>query len=206
MAKVKRKKPIETVKRSRVSPAVWISIGLSVLFLMFAPIIMTVEFFAYWDQGNGPFIVIFMREVFLTGIWGLAFLLLGLFVSVGSIYMILTKKAHKPRGLILPAILLSVIFFGLAYGFLGHDWDDRVKDALTYMDQGPSEEVIVLGEYEVDRDYGQSSGPTEYLYTAKTGETYTTHTIFPVDVVMGEEYKIQYLPRTKYIIRIEKAD
>lgn len=206
MAKVKRKKTIETVKKRRISPVVWISLGLSVLFLMIAPIIVTMESFAYWDLGNGPFIVIFMREVFLTGIWGLAFLFLGLFVSVGSLYLILTKKAYNPRGLVLPAILLTVIFLGLAYGFIGHDWDERVKDTFTYMNQGPTEKVIVLGKYEVDRDYSLSNGPTEYLYTAKTGETYTTHTIFPVDVAIGEEYKIQYLPRTKYIVGIEKAD
>lgn len=208
MAKGKRKKSKETgrKKKREISLAVWLSIVLVLLFLMIAPIIMTLDFFAYWDQGNGPFILIFIREVFLTGIWGLVCLIFGLFVSIGSIYMIVTKKAHDPKGLILPGILLTVISLGLAYGFLGFVWDDFVKDAIMYKNHGPSEKVIVLEEYEVDRDYGKFSGPTDYLYTSENEETFTTQTIFPVDLVIGEKYKIQYLPKTRYLVGIEKAE
>jgi hypothetical protein len=208
MAKRKRKRAAETVKkRKREIPIVlWLSLVLGLLFLLIAPMIMTLDFFAYWDQGKGPFILIFIREVFLTGIWGLVFLLLGLFVLIGSIYMIVTKKAHDPKGLILPGALLTVITLGLAYGFLGMDWDDYAKDAIAYMKHGPSEKVITLVEYEEDHDYGRYSAPTNYLYTTNNGETFTTQTIFPVDAVIGETYKIQYLPKTNYLVGIEKAN
>jgi hypothetical protein len=208
MGKKKRVKPIETAKKNRsgLHPAFWI-LTIILAILMFFPIIMKIDFFSYWDQGNWPFILIFFRNVLITGIWGIFCLLIGLVVAIGSTYMILTKKAFNPRALILPATLLSVLFLSLAYGFLGGSiWVNYVSDSITYIDQGAEEKVIVLEGYEVDRDYGRFSAPTEYLYTSEIGETFTTQTIFEVDVVIGEEYKIQHLPKSKYLVGIERAD
>ncbi|RSD28413.1 hypothetical protein [Mesobacillus subterraneus] len=138
--------------------------------------------------------------------WGLIFLLAGLFVALGSTYMILTKKAINPKGLIMPGALLTVIFLGLAYGFLGVYWDDYAKDALTYVRQGAEEKIIVLKEYEVDQDFGRFSGPTEYIYITSQGEAFTTQTIFEVDLILGAEYKVHYLSKTNYLVGIERIN
>jgi hypothetical protein len=208
MGKKKRGKQKETAKqkRSGLHPAFWVLLTILFIFMIF-PFVMKLDFFSYWDKGNGPFILIFFREVFITGIWGIVFLLFGLFVAIGSTYMILSKKAFNPKGAILPVTLLTVIFLGLAYGFLGGPyWVNYVSDTITYAGQGADEEVIVLKGYEVDRDIGRYSAPTEYLYTSDKGETFTTQTIFEVDLVIGEKYKIQYLPKSKYLVGIERAD
>jgi len=208
MGKKKRVKPKETVKQktSGLHPAFWVLMTILLTF-MFFPIIMKLDFFSYWDQGDWPFILIFFRNALITGIWGIVCLLIGLVVAIGSTYMILTKKAFNPKGLILPATLLTVLFLSLAYGFLGGSiWVNYVADAITYVNQGAEEKVIVLEGYEVDTDYGRFSAPTEYLYTSDKGETFTTQTIFEDDVVIGEEYKIQYLPKSKYLVGIERAD
>jgi hypothetical protein len=119
MKKRRGKKAKETEKKStKLPPALWVLIIMMAFFLVLTPI-MNIDFFAYWDHGNGPFILFFMRGVLITGVWGFILLVAGLFVSIGSTYMIVTKKAFNPKGLIMPAALLSVIFFGLAYGFLG---------------------------------------------------------------------------------------
>jgi hypothetical protein len=208
MGKKKRVKPNETAKqkRSGLHPAFLVLIIILAIF-MFFPIIMKLDFFSYWDQEIWPFILIFFRNVLITGIWGFVCLLIGLVVAIGSTYMIITNKAFNPKGLILPATLLTVLFLSLAYGFFGGSiWVNYLSDAVTYVDQGADEKVIVLEGYEVDTDYGRFSAPTEYLYTSDKGETFTTQTIFEDDVVIGEEYKIKYLPKSKYLVGIERAD
>jgi hypothetical protein len=208
MKKKKRVKAKETAKqkRSGLPSAFWVSMTILLTF-MILPIVMKLDFFSYWDQGNGPFILIFFREVFITGIWGIVCLLFGLFVAIRSTYMILSKKAINPKGAILPVTLLTVLSLSLAYGFLGGPyWVNYVSDAITYVGQGADEKVIVLEGYEVDRDIGRYSAPTEYLYTSDKGETFTTQTIFEVDLVIGEEYKLHYLPKSKYLVGIEMAD
>jgi hypothetical protein len=207
MKKQRGKRALETgKKKNKLHPALWILIITLALFLLLSPI-LHIGLFAYWDDGNGPFILIFMREVLITGFWGFILLLAGLFVSIGSTYMIVTKKAFDPKGLIWPATLLTVISLGLAYGFLrGFFSSGYASDAITYISQGAEEEVIILEEYKVDRDHGRYSAPTEYRYTSAKGETYTTQTIFEIDEVIGEKYRIIYLPKTKYIIGIEQVD
>jgi hypothetical protein len=205
MNKKKRIKENE-IKRYGLFSPVTLGIFIFVLFLLLSPIIFISNFFAYWNNGTGPFFIIFMRSVYIPGIWGGVSLIAGVLIAISSTYMILTKKAFNPKALILPAVLLTIFTLGTAYAFLGLDWTTNVSDAKTYFVQGAEEKVIVLKKYVVKEYYGQVIAPTDYFYKTDKGETFTTQTRFDIDAVVGESYKIKYLPKTKYIIGMEKLD
>jgi hypothetical protein len=205
MNKKKRIKEKE-IKRYGLFSPVTLGIYIFVLFLLLSPIIFISDFFAYWNNGNGPFFIIFMRAVYIPGIWGGVSLIAGVLIAISTTYMILTKKAFNPKALILPAVLLTILTLGMAYAFLGIDWITNVSDAKTYVVQGAEEKVIVLKKYEIKEYYGQVSAPTDYFYKTDKGETYSTQTRFKFDIVVGDSYKITYLPKTKYIIGMEKLD
>ncbi|MCM3587031.1 hypothetical protein M3182_14935 [Mesobacillus maritimus] len=185
-------------------PILFISISAVLAILLLISIFITdMLFIKNLTQGEAPFIVFFIKDVIVIGFWGSVCLLFGLFILFGSTYAIMTKKAAKPKKLVAPAAFLAIFCFGFSYLLLGSGWVDDATEVKNYYSEGPAEQTIILQDYEVIRDYGRYAAPDEYVYTSTTGEKFRTNTDFSLDLSTNQEYEIQYLPRTKYLIGIQ---
>ncbi|MEK5379246.1 hypothetical protein [Niallia sp. FSL W8-0635] len=180
--------------------------GLFVIGVYFSLLVTNMTFVKGLTEGHYPFIFFFLKDVVVYAAWGGLFVIPGLIVPIGSIYLLLTKKAAKPKKLVLPATFLTVLFLGLAYAFLGIDWMDNITDSKDYFENGAMEKVIVLEDYEADYPSGRYGGAIDYVYTSVDGEVFKTNTDFDLEMHKNEKYEIYYLPRNKYIVGVNYVD
>ncbi|WP_312095828.1 hypothetical protein [Niallia sp.] len=180
--------------------------ALFVIWVYFSFLITDMKFVDGLTEGHYPFIFFLLKEVIINAAWGGLFLLPGIIVPFGSVYLLLTKKAAEPKKLVLPATFLTIIFLGLAYAILGVDWMDNLADSKDYYENGAMEKVIVLEDYEVIYPSGIYGGAIDYVYTSVDGEEFKTNTDFEIGISANEQYEIHYLPRTKYMVGISQVD
>lgn len=180
--------------------------ALFVIWIYFSLLVTDMVFVKNLTEGHYPFIFFFLKDVILYSAWGGLFLIAGLIVLIGSIYLLLAKKAAEPKKLVMPATFLTIIFLGLAYVFLGIDWINNIEDSRGYLENGAMEKVIVLADYEVDYPSGMYGGAIDYVYTSVDGEEFKTNTNFDIEIYKHEKYEIRYLPRSKYIVGINHID
>jgi hypothetical protein len=180
--------------------------ALFVIGVYFSLLVTNMTFVKELTEGHYPFIFFFLKDVVVYTAWGGLFVIPGVIVPIGSIYLLLTKKAAKPKKLVLPATFLTVLFLGLAYVFLGIDWMNNIADSKDYFENGPMEKVIVLEEYVVDYPSGSYGGAIDYVYTSVDGEVFKTNTDFEMEWFKNEKYEIYYLPRSKYIVGINHVE
>lgn len=178
-------------------------VGVLTILLLLSSFVIKMYFIDEWTQGDAPFIIFFLKDVVIIGFWGSLSVLFGLFILFGSTYLIVTKKAAKPKKLVGPAAFLTVFCFGFAYLLLGTGWIESVRAAATYYSQGPTETTIILQNYEVIKDMGKFEAANEYVYTSTEGEKFRTNTDFNLPLNTNKEYRITYLPEANYLISIQ---
>ncbi|MEQ2468093.1 hypothetical protein [Niallia hominis] len=180
--------------------------ALFVIWVYFSLLVTDMLFVKKLTEGHYPFIFFLLKDVIVYSTWGGLFLIAGLIVLIGSIYLLLAKKAAEPKKLIVPATFLTIIFLGLAYIFLGIEWINNIADSKDYLESGAVEKVIVLADYEVDYPSGMYGGAVDYVYKSMDGEVFKTNTNFDIEMFKEEKYEIYYLPRSKYIVGIDPID
>jgi len=180
--------------------------ALFVIWVYFSLLVTDMLFVKNLTEGHYPFIFFLLKDVIVYSTWGGLFLIAGLIVLIGSIYLLLAKKAAEPKKLIVPAIFLTIIFLGLAYIFLGIEWINNIADSKDYLESGAVEKVIVLADYSVDYPSGMYGGAVDYVYKSVDGEVFKTNTNFDIEMFKQEKYEIYYLPRSKYIVGIDHID
>ncbi|MCF2647840.1 MULTISPECIES: hypothetical protein [Bacillaceae] len=180
--------------------------ALFVIWVYFSLLVTDMLFVKNLTEGHYPFIFFLLKDVIVYSTWGGLFLIAGLIVLIGSIYLLLAKKAAEPKKLIVPATFLTIIFLGLAYIFLGIEWINNIADSKDYLESGAVEKVIVLADYEVDYPSGMYGGAVDYVYKSMDGEVFKTNTNFDIEMFKEEKYEIYYLPRSKYIVGIDPID
>ena len=180
--------------------------ALFVIWVYFSLLVTDMLFVKNLTEGHYPFIFFLLKDVIVYSTWGGLFLMAGLIVLIGSIYLLLAKKAAEPKKLIVPAIFLTIIFLGLAYIFLGIEWINNIADSKDYLESGAVEKVIVLADYSVDYPSGMYGGAVDYVYKSVDGEVFKTNTNFDIEMFKQEKYEIYYLPRSKYIVGIDSID
>ncbi|CAI9388292.1 hypothetical protein BACSP_02277 [Bacillus sp. T2.9-1] len=180
--------------------------ALFVIWVYFSLLVTDMLFVKNLTEGHYPFIFFLLKAVIVYSTWGGLFLIAGLIVLIGSIYLLLAKKAAEPKKLIVPATFLTIIFLGLAYIFLGIEWINNIADSKDYLESEAVEKVIVLADYEVDYPSGMYGGAVDYVYKSMDGEVFKTNTNFDIEMFKEEKYEIYYLPRSKYIVGIDPID
>jgi len=180
--------------------------ALFVIWVYFSLLVTDMLFVKNLTEGHYPFIFFLLKDVIVYSTWGGMFLMAGLIVLIGSIYLLLAKKAAEPKKLIVPATFLTIIFLGLAYIFLGIEWINNIADSKDYLESGAVEKVIVLADYSVDYPSGMYGGAVDYVYKSVDGEVFKTNTNFDIEMFKQEKYEIYYLPRSKYIVGIDSID
>ncbi|HEY4554128.1 MAG TPA: hypothetical protein VIG80_13135 [Bacillaceae bacterium] len=151
----------------------------------------------------GQFLKFLTVDVLFIKFGAVILLVLGICIFFFCGYLILTKKAAKPKGLILPALLLTAFTTVPGYA-LGHDSMDYFADALSFTKGDVKKETVVITEFRIKR----LKRGRIYHYTFNNGvkidEMYEGKGFW--DVHEGGTYKVRYLPRTKKLLSIEPAD
>ena len=149
----------------------------------------------------GQFIKFLLFDVIVVNVVGIVLISGGLFALIFGVYMIISRKAVNPRGVIIPTVLLSSILLILGF-LLAENTTDDLSDVGSYLSGNVREENVVITEFQ---NVSTPDGPL-YYYTFEDGRTFEEgyrgkgfH-----DVKEGESYTIRYLPKTKKLLRIEK--
>lgn len=151
----------------------------------------------------GQFIKFLIFDVIAVNVVGILLISGGLFTIIFGLYMIISRKAVNPRGMIIPTILLSSILLILGF-LLAENTTDDLSDVGSYLSGNVMEENVVLKEFQ---DVSTPDGPL-YYYTFEDGRTFEEGYRGKgfKDVIEGESYSIRYLPKTKKLLRLEKKE
>jgi len=149
----------------------------------------------------GQFIKFLLFDVIAVNVVGIVLISGGLFALIFGVYMIISRKAVNPRGMIIPIVLLSSILLILGF-LLAKNTTDDLSDVGSYLSGNVREENVVITEFQ---NVSTPDGPL-YYYTFEDGRTFEEGYRGKGfnDVIEGESYTIRYLPKTKKLLRIEK--
>jgi len=151
----------------------------------------------------GQFIKFLLFEVIAVNVVGIVLISGGLFILVFGLYMIISRKAVNPRGMIIPTVLVSSILLLLGF-LLAENTTDDLSDVGSYLSGNVMEENVVIKEFQ---EVSTPDGPL-YYYTFDDGRTFEEGYRGKGfnDVKEGESYTIRYLPKTKKLLRIGKKE
>lgn len=174
----------------------WMYLAMICLFLLYVKIDSAL---INW-QDSGQLIKFLLFDVLVVNSIGILYFFIGICIVVFSTYMIATKKAVNPKGVVLPAILLSAIFLTLG-GLMSHNSGSNIRDVGSFLTGNVREETVVITGFHT---YVTSEGHL-YTYTLDDGRTFDE--IYRGEgfsqIQEGGTYFIRYLPRSKKLLRIE---
>lgn len=151
----------------------------------------------------GQFVKFLLFDVITVNFLGIVFLAAGVFTICFVSYMIIRKKMHNPKTIVLPTILVTALFLALGYG-LAHNALNDFADVGSYLIGNVSEEYVVIEEFRLD----VTSSKVFYSYTFDDGRTFIEGYEGKGfgSVQEGERYYIRYLPRSQKLLRIESVE
>ncbi|QUW20473.1 hypothetical protein JSQ81_11430 [Sporosarcina sp. Marseille-Q4063] len=149
----------------------------------------------------GQFIKFLLFDVIAVNFLGIVFLAAGGFTICFVSYLIIRKKAHRPKTVVLPTLLVTALFLALGYG-LAHDAINDFADVGSFLIGNVSEEYVVIEEFRLD----VTPSKTFYSYTFDDGRTFIEGYEGKGfgSVQEGERYYIRYLPRSQKLLRMER--
>ncbi|WP_438348907.1 hypothetical protein ACP8HI_25540 [Paenibacillus sp. FA6] len=158
---------------------------------------------AYWGNGGeaGQFAKFVVHTVFMSNLFGILFIMMGIGTTVVVGYRVITKKASDSKKAMIYSLPL-VAFFMVIGVMMSKDSIDNLKDVKNYLTGNIIEEHVVITHLEV---YGaQSGGDDGYEYTFSDGRTfYENHQGKGYgNIIEGETYMIRYLPETPKLLSI----
>ena len=151
----------------------------------------------------GQFVKFLLFDVLTVNFTGIVFLAAGVFTICFVSYIIIRKKAHNPKAVVLPTILVTALFLALGYG-LAHNALNDFADVGSYLIGDVREEYVVIEDFHLD----VTPSKVFYSYTFDDGRTFIEGYEGKGfgSVREGERYYIRYLPRSQKLLRIESVE
>lgn len=170
-------------------------VRLAIILLVIASILLINKL-----EDTGQFIKFVLFDVIAVNAVGYVLILGGLFTLIFGVYMLISRKAVNPKGVVLPTIGLSSFFLTLGI-LLAENTADDFSDVVSFLSGNAMEENVVIQEFRV---VSTPEGPL-YYYTFEDGRTFEEGYRGKgfEDVKEGESYYVRYLPKTKKLLRIE---